>query len=354
MFQASCSFARIIVVIFAFALSVPVTAQHNEPVAQSTRIPISIPINIGYPQTNYWSLLVARDLKLFEQVGLNPSFHVFTSGAPLIAGMRNGSVDVAWTGLATLFMLGNKIPLKIVLVHVDHSSQMTMLVSKKSGIKTFKDLKSSSIIGAPSGTCAEVSAVLAAKKAGLSTSSLKISNLAPNLLLGSLQNDQIDAAFIWAPWNFKLRDAGFTVAGGDKDYVPGGSVCAATVAIRTEFLTQNPSVGCRLIKVHALALEAVRKNPELAISTIQKELKLSYQMAKESFETLGLPSLASQLDPHSQWSLTNANNGLSKKLLIAADALYEAKSFSEPLSKAEIAQAVDARYVKQYLETNCQ
>lgn len=109
------------------------------------------------------------------------------------------ALDVAWTGLATLFMLSKAIPLTYVLVAVDHSSQMSMVVNPRSGIKTFRDLKKSKAIGAPSGTCAEVSVVLAAKRAGVPISTLKVSNLAPNLLLGALQNDQIDTAFIWGP-----------------------------------------------------------------------------------------------------------------------------------------------------------
>src|SRR5690242_468756 len=93
-----------------------------------------IPVNIGLPVSNYWPAYVARDNKLFEQVGIEPHFYSFTSGAPLIAGMKSGSLDVAWTGLATLFMIGQGIPLTFVLVPLDSSSQMGLVVNPASGI----------------------------------------------------------------------------------------------------------------------------------------------------------------------------------------------------------------------------
>ncbi len=342
---------RVLSTILTLSVILPICAlaQQNNPDAPTGLIPI----NIGYPQTNYWPLFLARDLKLFEQVGLAPNFAPFTTGAPLIAGMNSGNVDIAWTGLATLFMLGKAIPLKYVLVTMDHSSQMSMVVNPRSGIRSYRDIKKSIAIGAPSGTCAEVSVVLAAKRAQIPISTLKVSNLAPNLLLGAMQNNQIDTAFIWGPWDLQLREAGFKIASTDSDYVQGGGPCGVTVAIRPKFLEQHPSVGCKMVKVHALALEAARKDPEMVIRMLQKELRLSHDLARESYATLVIPSIKSQLDPASPWSLTNENGGLSKKLMIASTALYEAKSFSQPLTKETVWHSIDASYIKQYLESDC-
>lgn len=315
--------------------------------------PAGIPIHIGYPQANYWPLFLARELKLFEQVGLAPQFHPYTTGAPLIAGMKSGEIDVAWTGLATIFMLGNGVPLQFVLVPIDHSSQVRLVVPSDSRVKSFRDLTPSTVIGAPAGTCGEVSAVLAARKAGVAVADLKLSNLAPNLLVGALKNKQIDGAFIWGPWDLKLREAGFKAVSSDRDYIPGGSVCGVTVAIRPALLVREPSVGCRMVKVHALALEAARKDPELAIRVLQVNSGLSYALAKESFETLVIPSIASQLDPKAPWSLTASRGGLADKLLLAADALYARKAFAQPLDAAALREAIDPRYIKQYIESGC-
>lgn len=328
----------------ATAIPAPVPAQSP---------PAPIPINIGLPISNYWPAYVARDLKLFEQVGLAPKFVSFTTGSPLIAGMKSGSLDIAWTGLATLFMLGQNIPLKFVLVPLDSSSQMAMVVNANTGISSFRDIAKAKNIGAPTATCAEVSMVMAARAAGTHRSALKVSNLAPNLLQTALQNGQIDSTFIWGPWNLALRDAGYKIVSWDKDFMKDGGVCATTVAIRPDYLKQNPSVGCKLVKVHAMALAAARRDPAHAIRTMQEAFNIPPALAKETYETLIIPSIESQLQPNSPWTLSNKNAGLAEKLFVAGEALAEAKAITQPIARATIDEAVDDRYIREYLNTDC-
>ncbi|HMN78879.1 MAG TPA: ABC transporter substrate-binding protein [Burkholderiaceae bacterium] len=333
--------------LFAATLPTPAAAQQ----AASPAKPI--PVNIGLPITNYWPAYVARERKFFEAVGLEPKFFSFQTGAPLIAGMKNGSLDVAWTGLATLFMLGQNIPLKFVLVPLDSSSQMAMVVHPESGITGWRDIAKSKNVGVPTATCAEVSMVLAAKAAGVPRSAINSSNLAPNLLQTALSSKQIDTTFIWGPWHLALRDAGYKIVSYDKDFQIGGGVCATTVAIRPAFLEANPSVGCRLIKAHALSLAAGRSDPASAARTLQEALNVSPAVAKEVYETLLIPSIESQVEARSPWSLTDPDGGLAEKLYVAGQALYEAKAFDKPITRQQIQQSVDGSHIKRFLETDC-
>jgi NitT/TauT family transport system substrate-binding protein len=312
-----------------------------------------IPVNIGLPLTNYWPAYLARDLKFFEAVGLEPKFYTFQSGAPLIAGMKNGSLDVAWTGLATLFMLGQDIPLKFVLVPLDSSSQMAMVVNPGSGINSWRDIGKSKGIGGPTATCFEVSMVLALKAAGVKRDAVRASNLAPNLLQTALKNNQIDTTFIWGPWHLSLRDAGMKIIAYDRDFQIDGGVCATTVAIRPAFLEANPSVGCRMVKAHALALAAGRRDPAAAIKTLQEALNIPPPVAKEIYDTLIIPSIESQLDAKAPYSLSNKSAGLTEKLVVAGEALYEAKAFAKPLNRELVANSVDDSHIRKFLETDC-
>jgi len=342
---------RAFVTAASFACAATVVLSPTPTRAASTEL---TPIKIGLPITNYWPAYIARDLKLFEKVGLKPEFFGFQTGAPLIAAMKSGSIDVAWTGLATLFMLGQDIPLKFILVPLDSSSQMAYVANPASGIQSYKDIAKSKNIGAPTATCSEVSLVLAAKAAGVERSQLKTSNLAPNLLLGALKNGQIDSAFIWGPWNITMREAGFKVVSYDKDFQINGGVCATAVTVRPAFLEAHPKVGCKLIKAHALSLEAAKKDPAHAIRTMEETFNIPLKEAKETYETLVIPPIASQLEPNAPWSLTNKEGGLAQKLKVAADALYEAKAFTKPLSQEVIANSVESKYVEEFLKTNCE
>jgi ABC-type nitrate/sulfonate/bicarbonate transport system substrate-binding protein len=54
-----------------------------------------LPITIGYQATADWLLFTAKDLQLFEHVGLAPHYVPFVAGAPMIAAAQSQSIDVA-------------------------------------------------------------------------------------------------------------------------------------------------------------------------------------------------------------------------------------------------------------------
>ncbi|NGX97428.1 MAG: hypothetical protein G4V63_20165, partial [Candidatus Afipia apatlaquensis] len=68
--------------------------------AQSGSSKDLIPINIGGPSAGYFLTYVASDLGLYQKHGLDPKIHWFTSGAPLLAALKSGSIDQIVTGLA--------------------------------------------------------------------------------------------------------------------------------------------------------------------------------------------------------------------------------------------------------------
>ena len=207
----SSPFLRAFICRLLVAVAMIAGLANGTPAAAQSTSPKLIPINIGLPISNYWPAYIARELKLFEQVGLEPKFYMFQSGAPLIAGMKSGSLDVAWTGLATLFMLGQDIPLKFILVPLDSSSQMALVVNPATGINSFRDIAKAKNIGAPTATCAEVSMVLAAKAAGVPRASIQGFNLAPNLLLTALKSPNCASAIAWPSTKFLQSGKGGSV-----------------------------------------------------------------------------------------------------------------------------------------------
>ena len=79
-----------------------------------------------------------------------------------------------------------------------------------------------------------------------------------------------------------------------------------------------------MVKVHALALAAAKRDPEHAIRTMQDTFNIPYKTAKETYETLLIPSIESQLEANSPWTLSNKSAGLTEKLFTAGEALLEA------------------------------
>ncbi|MDN3519798.1 ABC transporter substrate-binding protein [Aquisalimonas lutea] len=310
-----------------------------------------IPVSIGLPISNYWPGYVAREQGFFEEAGFKPEFHMFTSGAPLIAAMQSGSIDVAWTGLATLFMVHQDIPLTYLYTPLNSSSQQGFIVNPDTGIESYRDIAQASAIGAPTATCAHIATSLAADAAGVSMDEVNRRNVSPENLQPALEDGDIDAAFIWGPWSLQLQEAGYPVVSWDRDY--NGEVCATNVAARPSFLEEHPEAGCRLVKAQALTLEATEANPELAVTALQRVLGLSEKLARETYETLEIPSLESQIQDGTAWSLTEAPGGLVDKLHTASKALHSAEVFPEPVSREKLDDAVTPEYVEQFLNGEC-
>src|SRR5262245_4996205 len=63
-----------------------------------------LPLKIGYQSTSSddWLLFAARDLKLFEKVGLALEYITFEAGPPMIAAAMNESIDAAIVKVAPL------------------------------------------------------------------------------------------------------------------------------------------------------------------------------------------------------------------------------------------------------------
>ncbi|MFQ1061723.1 ABC transporter substrate-binding protein [Bordetella trematum] len=309
--------------------------------------------NWGAPTADYYALYVAKDHKLFEEVGLEPNFYFFPSGAPLLAGLKSKSLDVITTGLATVFALGQQIPLKLIYWELDHAAAEGLVVNPAAGIASYRDIARAKAIAAPSGTCAQVSLVLMARELGFKYADLNIINIAPPLYGNAFKSQSIQAAVAWSPYSSILNGDGFPVVNWANEYTPDGGVCPGLTGVRADFLAQHPDLGLKLVQVQAKAMDMIRRDPELGIAVLMKYLSVSHEVARHIHERefARIPSYAQQVDPASPYSLAPADGGgLARKLLVASQALAEVGTIPAPLSPEAIAQAIDPSAIQRYLQ----
>jgi NitT/TauT family transport system substrate-binding protein len=309
--------------------------------------------NYGAPSGDYYVLYTARDAGLFEKNGLEPTFFMFQSGAPLLAGLKSESLDVITTGLATAFALGQKITLKLLFWEMDDAAGEGLVVGAKTGITSYRDIKKAKAIGAPSGTCAQVSLGLIAKAVGIKVTDLNVINIAPPLYANAFASGSIDAGVAWAPYAQALAERGQIIVNYDADYGIDNGICPVMTGGRSKFLEQRPEIGLKLLQIHHQALEMIEKNPQLAIDAMVKYLSVTPSVAKAAYDRLCCarkPTARQQLEPNSPYSLVSKESGLNKKLQIATQMLADAGSIREPLTADEIADAIDPSYLRQFVE----
>jgi len=315
--------------------------------AQSDSAQKVIKFNIGGPSAGYWNTYIAEDLGLYKKHGLEPNFYWFTSGAPLLAALKSGSIDVVVTGLITVFALGQNIPLKILFWELDNGAGEGLLVREDTGIRSYMDIGKAKAIGVMPGTCSQVALGLIARKAGVDYKKLNTINLAPPLFANAFTGKSIDAATGWAPWSL-MPAPGVKVVSWDADY---DGVCPSKIAVRPAFIKDNPQLGIRLLRAQQEARELVSKNPKLAIDALQKYLKISEPVAKEFYEKhccSKMPTIAEQLDPNHPYSMVAKRGGMAKQLHVASEILHETGTIPAALSWETIDAAIDPSVLRAY------
>lgn len=309
-----------------------------------------IPIRVGLPLSNYWPAYLARDKEMFREAGLDAEYIGFTSGAPLIAALDSGSVDVVYTGLATMFAISQGVELEYVLTPLDSSSQEGLVVPEGSPIKSYKDLKPGMTVGTPTATCGHIAAVSAIQAAGLTTDDVAISNLEPSTMSAALMKNEVDGAFIWGPWNIALESEGNSIVSFDPEYQEGVGLCPTNIAVRPSFEKDNPGASCRMIQGHASAILAGAEDPALAARTLEIELGVTPEVALRTVETLHIPSVEEQADMDSPFSIVNPDGGLALQLSEASQVLKDTGVFETAFSKEDIFGMINSTPLKDFLD----
>lgn len=309
-----------------------------------------ISFNYGIPTGSYTPLYVAEDLGLFEKHKLKPTFFSFQSGAPLLAGLKSGSLDVVTTGLASVFALGQNIPVKFLLYMGDAAKAEGLVTRKGAGINSVKDLGKAKQVAAAVGTCAQISMYWAAKAAGTEYSKLSTVNIAPPLYRNAFISGSIDAGIAWAPYSIQLAEQGDQLVGFDPEWVPGGGTCPETTLASEAALKTKPDLPRRLVAVHAEALAAIEKNPQVGVNALSKRLSITPEIAKKVIDLYfkDSPALAKQIDPASRYSLVG-DKGLFAQLKLASETYVALGVLKEPVPEAKLRDAIDPQYVKAHL-----
>ena len=152
--------------------------------------------------------MLAKDAGLYEKYGLDVDLVLFESGTDLIKAIVGGQLQAGVLGFTNAVTWAAKgADLKVV-----GGAQMgyhSLLVRKDSGIKTVQDLKGKRIASQKQGSTADI--VLNGvvfRQAGLSRQDVQMVYVEPAAAIQSLVAGQVDAAFVFEPYEQIARTTG--------------------------------------------------------------------------------------------------------------------------------------------------
>ncbi|MEQ8806761.1 MAG: NrtA/SsuA/CpmA family ABC transporter substrate-binding protein [Rhodospirillales bacterium] len=210
--------------------------------------------------------IIAKDKGFFEKHGLDISVSGFTSGKQCLNAVLGGAAEIATTAEApTTAAAMSKQPIAF-LARMEYSDLKT-LTAAGSGIKSLADLKGKKI-AFTAGTGSEVYTVALLKKAGLSKSDVKLTNLRPQDMLPALSAGDIDAYNTWEPHvSNGVKAMGAKVAELDTKGIYAETF---NIVVMKAYLKDNPELVAAFLKALIEAEAWMKANPEEAIATVAK------------------------------------------------------------------------------------
>jgi aliphatic sulfonates family ABC transporter substrate-binding protein len=307
------------------------------------------PIKIRFAWQPYNAVLfyTARDLKLFEQAGLDAELVKFTAGPPQFAAYRSESIDAGLFGTAGFVVgLSQGLDLKCFYIQIISAYADGLVVRPDRGIASLKDLKGKKIAFLR-GTSAHIGLVTALQKAGLTPADVQMVTMDITNMVPAFTNKDVDAAYAWEPWISKMEAAGGRVLVRTKDL---GLDTSDHWVVRERWARANPEGMRRLVRVVDLAYQAFTRDKTVAIRATGENLGVSEAVAKHIVEINPTLSLPQMVDPKFELSLRPGPgvSGAPGMIQMVGDFL-----FGEGIIKSKIdgRAAVDPSYVADYLKS---
>ncbi len=302
------------------------------------------PITIGYQADPAWLQFAARQLHLFEKVGLAPKYVKFLAGAPMIAAAQSGGIDVASPGIVP-FLTGVGQGVNWVAVGDDACGGTVegFVARKGSGIKTIADLKGKKI-GYFRASTSHYALVTALERNHIGPDQVQMLHMAPAQQLAAMINKDIDAAEVWEPWMQKMvHQANGQIIATEKDL--GIYTACAVFAVRRDWLAGHRETLRRFLVALVLAQQALDKDKTPAVKFISQEMGIPDAWAVKIYEG-DPPAITRWLDPNYEFSI-GENGVLRGNLPKVAKFLYEQHVIPRPIDATNV---IDASVIAQVLK----
>lgn len=206
---------------------------------------------------------------------------VFASGPPIIEAFTAGQVDFCFVGDQPAIQgIANGLDIKILASYASTEAGNALIATPKSGIKTLADIKGKKI-GYTVGSVGHQLLLKFLSSQNLTETDAELLNLSPADMYASLQAGTIDAAITWEPYITNSVSEGIATLIQDGT---GYKYNVNVIAGSSEFVSQNPDITARLLKVFDKAGVWADEHPDESLKIIGEASSIDPGAFKASFE----------------------------------------------------------------------
>ncbi|KAI3593211.1 ABC transporter, substrate-binding protein (cluster 10, nitrate/sulfonate/bicarbonate) [Cupriavidus sp. U2] len=287
------------------------------------------------------------DGSLEKALGAPVKWVQFGTGADVLNLFASNSVDIANFGSSpTVSAIVRKLPIELAGISADIATYERLVGRKAKNIHALQDLAGHTV-GYPPNSTAQYALDTAIQLNKIDRSKIRFVPLKPDELVAAWRRGDIDAGYVWAPFNSTLEANGGQPVFYTKDLKKDGYLIFNGISVSKAFGEKHPELVAKLLLVLEQQVANYRRNPDAVAEAIAKELGATPAAVKESINGNNYPSIEEQLKP--QW----LGDGSNTDQTVLAGAVRKTAEFLGSIDQirrtdipASFSASINPRYLK--------
>ncbi len=237
------------------------------------------------------------DGSLEKALGVPVKWVRFGTGADVLNLFASNSIDIANFGSSpTISAIVRKLPIELVGISADIATYERLVARKDKNINTLADLAGHTV-GYPANSTAQYALDTAIALNRIDRSKIRFVPLKPDELVAAWRRGDVDAGYVWAPFNSTLEQDGGHPIFYTKDLKKDGHLIFNGLSVSRAFGQQHPELVAKLLLVLEQEVQNYRRDPDGVAAAIAKELGSTPQAVRESIDGNNYPTIVEQLQP---------------------------------------------------------
>ena len=268
----------IVSIALAYCLACPTKAGAAEFKPEKTKIKLGMSLN----SSSFLAVYIGIDQGLFKKEGVDVELVTFSGGSDLIKGVVAGSIDIGYSGLASL-SLGIDAGQKLKVFYAGNNSPEFYWYAVPK-IKSMADAKDARIGVTRYGSTTDFMTRYAVKAQGLDpVKDVKIIQAGVSTArMAAMEKGQLDISIFANPDHIIAEERGFKLILKQKDLADEFPM--QDFYAMEKFIKENPNTIKVFLRGYVQAVRLAKKDRELSIKTIVDRVGLETRYANRAYD----------------------------------------------------------------------